>query len=305
MSEAEEVVEKIRARLAKEKRNVSPKPFEFWIDGQLAVISQVYFEKKESLEKQLEKTILTFDSWDEDIRYKYVNALKEYAEEERQLFLNREFHAFAVRYDQLFGLSSYEPFAIKLDIKHLNQLYIAIQKHVTTGFYSELEKIMGAIRIGIAKVVADADQREHVQKQTDFLKQKQVLEDEVLGILHAEETYRIFIQYVAACFQSVSSNRIDAMCPHFKPYQHLQQELFKHVARQISFSKAYDMHVSLKKELMVKFDAILAQGFALTTDEMVESLVLSPVIQSTIDDVKILLKSEVKEGEGEAIPDLS
>lgn len=88
----------------------STKSFEFWLDGQCLVISQVHFDKKESLQKQLEHTILSFDSWEEDIRHKYVNTLKSYIEEEKQLFISKEFVTFVIRYDQLFGISTFAPF---------------------------------------------------------------------------------------------------------------------------------------------------------------------------------------------------
>ncbi|QNK89085.1 hypothetical protein H7992_04995 [Sporosarcina sp. resist] len=296
--EAEEIVEKIRNRLVKEKRVAAPKPFEFWINGKLAVISHVNFERKESLQKQLEQTILTFDSWDEGIRYKYVNLLKEYAEEERQLFLNREFHAFAVRYDQMFGNPAYEPFPLILDITHLNQLYGAVQKHVTTGFYSELEKIMESIQTAFNKLAIDAYEKESVNQQEGFQKKKEMTEKEVIATIRDEAGFQRIIQYLVACYQSVTKSRIEALCPHFRPYQELQDVLFKKVTKVRKFSDAYNVHVLMNKEIEEKFDSIMYQGFALGTDEMVESLVLSPVVQKYKGIVKGLLEGGVLVGDG-------
>lgn len=295
LSEAEEVVEKIRSKLVKEKRTASPKPFEFWIDGQQAVISQVNFEKKESLEKQLEQTILAFESWEEETRYKITNLLKEYAEEERQLFLNKEFRAFAIRYDQLYGHSTYDPFPVHLDIIHLNQVYTTVQKHVSTGFYSELEKIMASIAIAIEKVNEDATKNIDFNQGDDFQKQKLKLEAKVYELLNNPDEFSRFTQYVAACFQSVPKSRIEALCPNFKMYQVLEQLLFKKYAKMKGFSEAYSVQTSLNQALKEKFDSILSKGFALSNDSMVESLVLGPVIQSSMEVIENFCEVEESE----------
>lgn len=264
LSEAESIVEDIRNRLATEKRMAAPKSFEFWIDGQLAVVSYVSFEKRESLQSQLTHTITSNNSWEEEIRHKYVNLVEAYAEEERQLLVNREFRAFAIRYDQIFGHSACKPCPLYLDIVHLNKLFVAVHPHIETSLYSELEKVIAALQDTFYKAVEDSYEQDCTVEQS--------MED--------NEAFNRFIQYFVACFQSVSKIRIETLCPHFAPYQLLQTLLFKNIAKTHGFSKAYHLHRLLKKALVDKFDSILSQGFALKTDEMVEALVISPVLQA-------------------------
>ncbi|MBI6863788.1 hypothetical protein [Lysinibacillus fusiformis] len=45
---------------------------------------------------------------------------------------------FAIQYDQLFGVSSCEPFPFYLDGSQLNQLNGTMQPFAKTGFYAEL-----------------------------------------------------------------------------------------------------------------------------------------------------------------------
>lgn len=56
--------------------------------------------------------------------------------------------------------------------------------------------------------------------------------------------------------------------------------------------------MTLVKALKDKYDAILSQGFSLANDEMIESLVLSPILQQyKLDIEKQLQGDEVKEDE--------
>ncbi|UZM97405.1 hypothetical protein OL548_19800 [Lysinibacillus sp. MHQ-1] len=66
-------------------------------------------------------------------------------------FINKEYATFAIRYDQLFGVSAFEPFPIYLDGSQLNQVYGTMQPLVKTGFYAELEQMMAAIKNCIRK----------------------------------------------------------------------------------------------------------------------------------------------------------
>lgn len=44
LCEAEEIVQRMRKRLNREKRVIEPKSFECWIDGQQLVVTQVFFK---------------------------------------------------------------------------------------------------------------------------------------------------------------------------------------------------------------------------------------------------------------------
>lgn len=287
--EAEKIILKIKERLQQQKRSVQPKEFECWIDGQKVVVAYVSFDNKGTLEKQLETTMLEYSGWEDEVRYTFVNKLKEYAEEERQLFLNKEFKAFAIRFDQVFGHLNTKPFAMLLGIKKLKQLFDEMSNHVTTGFYSELEEMMGAIKTSCETIVLVVE-RENAEDKKETL-----LIDGVNRWLEVESNFQAFVQYVAACYQSVSKKRIEALCSRFKPYQDFQLYLFKQFASVHGFSSAYQHHIELQQKFIKKYDDILFQGFVLKTDDMVESLVLNPVINK----YQVILSERLSEEEEE------
>ncbi|MEC1177277.1 hypothetical protein P9B03_02170 [Metasolibacillus meyeri] len=297
--EAEELVEKQRQRLTKEKR-AAVKPFEFWMDGACLVISHVDFSKTESLQKQLEQTMQSLGTWDEELRHQYINRLAEYAEEERQLFLNKEFALFAIRNDQIFGMPTFMPFPILVDISQLYMLYQGIQPLVRTGFYAELEQMMTAIKATIYKVTDEVAKLNDVQQQIGLAQRQQALKKCFEAALI--NNIQGFVQYACASFQSVGKQRIDALCPNFKLYQNVQQQLFTAYVNEYSFAQGYEQNILLFEALYDKYDAILAQGFALADDPMVESLVLTPVLQQfqkSIEDA--LQKAEENENEQESV----
>ncbi|KZO00917.1 hypothetical protein [Pseudobacillus badius] len=286
LCEAEENVQKVRKRLSREKRMAEPKAFECWIDGKQLVITQVFFEKEQSLEKQLETTILNFEGWEEEIRHKYANKLREYADLERQLFLNKEFQSFAIRMDQILGRSDVTPFPLLLDIQQLKQLFDGFYVHVSNGFFSELEEIVNtlkaAYRAVINKVLLDNES------------QKNDLKDAVLGWLSIESHFQEFIQYATANYRSIPKTRLEALFIRFLPYQKIESHLFTDYAEEQGFEKAYDLHVNLVYELSKKYDEILFTGFVLDTNEVIESLVFSPVISSYWKKVRDIDGSEQK-----------
>lgn len=297
--EAEELVEKLRQRLTKEKRE-AVKPFEFWMDGKCLVISRVDFSKTESLQKQLEQTMLTFGNWDEGLRHQYINRLIEYAEEERQLFLNKEFALFSVRNDQIFGVPAFMPFSVLLNIDQLHLLYQGIQPLVKTGFYAELEQMMGAIKATVYKVIDEVGKSDEVQQQIGLAQRQKALKTSFEAFL--SNNVQSFVQYACASFQSVSKHRIDALCPNFKLYQNVQQLLFTTYVNQYSFAQGYEQNLLLFEELYEKYNAILSQGFALADDAVVESLVLTPVLQQFRKAIeKELQKNETNEDEQESV----
>lgn len=277
-SEAEEIVMKIRKRLEKEKRIVEPKPYECWIDGQRIVITHVSFEKNVSLAKQLEETILGYDAWENEVKHKYINLLKEYIDEEQVLFTNKEFKAFAIRFDQVLGKLNTEPSPFILDIRKQKQIFDGVLPHIDTGFYAKLEEIMNAIKKGYETIVNivnrdfESTNEESRKDLSDFI------EVRVKTWLGNEENFQKFISYVAASYQSVSKKRIAALCPQFVSYQEMQKYLFHELVKDIGFDKAYEHHNKLIKLFYEKYEGILFNGFAIKTDEMVQSLVIKPVI---------------------------
>lgn len=285
LSEAEEIISDIRKRIAQEKRVVSPKPFECWLDGKKMIVTHVFFDKKDSLEKQLEDTIMNFDSWEEQTRYKYVNKLKEYAQEERQLFLNKEFKAFAIRFDQVLGSGENEPFPFLLDVTAQKKIFDGIYTNISTGLYAELEEIMGTIKTSLNPIIKTI----HTQKENEMVEmtnaeKNQLIKNEVYDWLAEEKNLISFVQYVSASYKSVPKNRIDSICTKFKPYQSFVKYLFYSVAAVDGYKKAHDIHYSMEREFHETYDKILFEGFVLKNDDMLESLVLSPVIEKYRSD---------------------
>lgn len=294
LSEAEVIVQTIRRRLEKEKRkDVKPKAFECWIDGKRLIVTQVVFEKKESLEKQLANTMLAFEQWEEEIRHKYTNLLAEHAEEERQLFLNKEFEAFVVRFDQVLGNPTVKPFPMVLGIGQLKRLFDEVSVHITSGFYSELEEVVGNVSTAYQMNITILE-RTLFKKGT--LGQPGVFEEAVQQLFSDEEKFGRFVLYVGASYQSVPKKRIHALYSRFVPYQNLQQLLFEKVVKELPFHVVMAFQEDFIQALDQKFDDIMFQGFALTTDEMVESLVISPVVMDCEEEVmRVLKEKEEKE----------
>lgn len=276
--EAEKMIDELRMRFAKEKRTVDRKEFEFWIDGQLAVRTHVDFEKKITLQRQLEEAISIFDSWEEEFRKDMIGRLRNYVEEEKQLFVNREFYTFAKRFDEIFGKPSYALFPLLLEVTQLHQLYSTMQKSVTTSFYAELEQMIRAIDASIQNELSQFT-RKLQNDEEPFESMKERIEKAVYQHLEQPEVFSGFSQYALAYYQSVPKNRIIALCPHFPRYQDFEKWLFQTYAKMSGFDTAQEIHRRLLKTFEEKYDDILASGFALRNDEAIETLILDPVLQ--------------------------
>lgn len=276
-SEAEEIVQKIRKRLEKEKRVVEPKPFECWIDGQRVVITHVFFDKEVSLAKQLEETILNYDAWESEVKHKYINLLKDYIKEEQLLFTNHEFKAFAIRFDEVFGKPNTQPMPFILDVNKQKLIFDQILTSVDTGFFAELEEIMNAIKKGYETILNIVNEEIMLSNENNN-NRKDFIQVRVKTWLGNEENFQKFVSYIAACYQSVKNNRIQAICPSFRPFQEIEKFLFEKLVKEIDFTEVYRIHEKMMSAFFEKFDEILFNGFPIKTDEMVQSLVLKPVI---------------------------
>ena len=279
LSEAEKIAESIRVRLKNEKRVASPKEFECWVEGTRLIITHVRFDNEQSLEEQLINTMLKHEHWEEGLRHKYVNLLKDYAAKERELFVHKEFKAFAIRFDQYMGSKKIEPFPLLLGIEPLKELFDNIFLHVSTGFYSELEEIMRSINKAYQTIVNHVNEellqledKEYDGSFVDFLKVR------VNTWFGNEENFLRFKKYVSAYYQSVTETQIKALYPKFETYQRLQYLLFTDYIKKFGFDDAYRLNNELIRAFYKKYDDILFEGFAIKTDDLVESLVLSPVI---------------------------
>src|SRR5690625_4589889 len=122
LSEAEQVVEKIKVRLSKEKRVSSPKEFECWIDGNKTIITSVRFENRQSLEEQLKDSILKGDL-DDEVKHKHINKINDYVVKERELMVHKPFKAFLERFDRYMGSPDLSPFPLFLSIEKSKDLF--------------------------------------------------------------------------------------------------------------------------------------------------------------------------------------
>lgn len=278
--EAEQILSTIREKIQKQKRNVQPKMFECWIDGQPIVVAYVTFEETITLEKQLEGIIKEYTGWDEDTRYTYINKLKSYAEEERQLFFNKEFQAFAIRFDQVFGNKKAKPFPLVWELEKIKKLFDEMYGQ-TVGFYSKIEEMMGAIKTTNETLVQIVE----CENGKDLI-------DTVNEWLADESNFQLFIKHVTANYQSIPINRIEPISVRFKPYQDLQLFLFNDYASTYGFTKAYEQHIEFQQELLRKYNEILFQGFVIKTDDMVESLIIKPIINKYRERLEGELRNE-------------
>lgn len=287
LSEAESIVEKIKVRLTNEKRVSSPKGFECWVDGKQLIISSVRFENGQSLEEQLKQTILEHKEWEEDLKNKYINKINEYASKERELMVHREFKAFVIRFDQYMGNPKNDPFPLLLRLERLKDLFDGIFVNISSGFYSELEVIMGSIKESFQIIVkqtydelSEQDHEEYEGSWSDFLRVR------VITWLGNDENFNRFKNYLIAHYESVPKSRIRAIYPRYEPFQEMQDYLFSTFAKTQSFDEAYRLSNELIQSFYEKYDDILFGGFAIKNDDMVKSLIFSPVVKNFFEVIE-------------------
>lgn len=286
LMEAESIIEKIRVRLTNEKRVSSPKEFECWVDGRKIIITSVRFEKSVSLEEQLKETILS-SGWEEEIKHKYINKINDYAQKEREMLTHKEYKAFIIRFDQYMGSSKIDPFPLILNLDQLKLLFDGVFVNVSTGFYSELEEIMGSVDEAYRTVVemvnkelAQIDITEHEGSLEDTLKER------ITAWLENDEKFNRFKNYVVSRYASVPKSRINALYPKHTSYQHLQKILFTEFTERYGFDEAYEISKEIKDAFFDKYHQVLFEGFAMKNDEVLESIILSPIIKTYSIQVK-------------------
>ena len=303
LSEAEQVVEQIKVRLTNEKRVSSPKKFECWIDGDKVIVTEVRFENKQSLEEQIKDTILK-DDWDDELKHRYINKINDYVVKERELMVHKPFKAFLERFDRYMGSPDLCPFPLLLSIEKSRDLYDGVLVHIETGFYSELEVIMASIHEAYSIVVMDVqdeliqvDHSEYEGSFEDFLKVR------VITWLGNEENFIKFKNYVVSHYNSVAKMRIDALYPRFKPFQNIEVDLFMNHLETLGFDFAYELHNELIEQFYVRYNKTLFGGFAIESDDMITSLILSPVVKgfAEVVDKEIAKRNREKKDANEEV----
>lgn len=296
LSEAESIVDKIKVRLTNEKRVASPKGFECLVDGKKIIIASVRFENEKPLEEQLKETIQKHKEWSDEIKNKYINKIEEYVKRERELMAHKEFKAFVIRFDQYMANPKKEPFPLLISIEKMKELFDGVLVNTEFGFYSKLEEIMFAIDEAVQIIVnqiyndlSSVDLDEHEGDMADFLNVR------TLTWLNEEENFKRFKNYVVSRYNSIPKSRIRAIYPSYELFQAIQDEIFTNVVKKYDFNKAYSLNKEMISRFYKKYDEILFEGFSLKDDEMITSLVLSPVVKEYMGVVENMLKGGSEE----------
>lgn len=285
LAEAEMIVSRIRTRLGKEKKIAASKPFELWLDGKQLIITSVSFEASETLEEQLIQTMEKSDTWKEDMKHKHINLLKEYAKEERQLFVNKEFESFVVRFDEVLGNRENLETPLLFDINQLKKIFDNISVYVETGFYTEVEHVIETVKLTY-KTVMKSIRRELLdlnKEEGEELKSgsndtfESLFTIRLKSWLDREENFNRFVNFTVARYQSVSESRLGSLRSGFKPYQKVQNKLFKEYQPEIGFEKALEINDKMNRSFEKKYEEILFNGFSIRDDDSLVSLVINPV----------------------------
>lgn len=298
LTEAETIIERIRVRLKNEKRVSAPKEYECYVDGRKVVVTDVRFEESYILGENILSAIED-GGWEDDIKHKYINKINEYYQTEREYMAHREFRAFAIRFDQYMGDPNIKPFPLILSVEQLKLLFDDVHVNISTGFYSELEEIMGAIHEAtltvedlVEKDLLEIGAGEHEGSIEDFLRNK------MFAWLGDEGNFNKYKNYVVARYSSVPKSRINVLYPKCLAYQALQEKIFIEYAEKAGFDKAYELNKDILESFYNKYTGALFEGFAMRDDEMLESVVISPIVRDLLNKVDGLL-SELEKNEGD------
>lgn len=298
LTEVETIIERIRVRLKNEKRVSAPKEYECYVDGMKVVVTDVRFEESYTLEEKILSAIED-GGWEDDIKHKYINKINEYYQTEREYMSHREFRAFAIRFDQYMGDPNIKPFPLVLTIEQLKMLFDDVHVNISTGFYSELEGIMASIHEAtltiahlVEKELLEVDVGEHEGSFEDFLQNK------MFAWLGEEENFNKFKNYIVARYSSVPKSRINALYPKYLAYQSLQEKIFIEYAEKVGFNTAYELNKDILESFDNKYTGALFEGFAMRDDEMLESVIISPIVRDLLNKVDGLL-SELEKNEGD------
>lgn len=255
--EAEEIVHKLRKRFEKEDRGVEGKAFSFYIDGKEIIRTVVKFHETQSIQSQVIDTIQRFGTWEAEIKQGYINKINEYAEAERQSLIHPDFRAFATRFEEVMHTN--------FNLVQLRRIFDQLMIHLPTGIYSNLENVIVSLTESYLTVMDSAAG----QKEEWF---------------DNPQNFQSFVQYVSANFISISKKRLSSIYVKYKGYQQLQNYLFTIRVESQGFQKMMNTHSEQKSLLERNWNEILFKGFALKTDEMVQSLLIAPTIKTFFEN---------------------
>lgn len=304
LTEIETIIERIRVRLKNEKRVSAPKEYECYVDGKKLIVTDVRFEGSSTLENQLLQTIEEEGGWSEELKHKYINEITEYAQTEREHMAHREFRAFAIRFDQFMCDPKMKPFPLVLSLEELKQLFDSVHVNISTGFYSQLEEIMASIHEAYLMIVKIAE-KEIIEGELDAYDGdlENYLENKVMDWLHAESNFVKFENYTVARYSSVPMSRIHSIYPKARTYQALQEKIFVDYAKAVGFGEAYEVNRGILEEFEDKYTGALFEGFSMRDDDMLDSIIISPIVKRLTNEVDALL-SKLEKDEGEDTEEL-
>src|SRR5699024_6313936 len=179
--------------------------------------------------------------------------LDDYSELEAELIKDSRFRDFIVRYDEVLCSPDISPIPYFLSVKQMKRVFDKVIENVEHLFYSKFSQIIQSLK-ELNKIVVG------------MVGEKHDLQNEYYSFLSDDENFRKYCQYVPSRMSSLSFSRINALYPNYKPYQRLQDILFKEVAYYIGFQKAKKLHLRMIKAFEEEFHLRLFLGDLLLED---------------------------------------
>ncbi|MEV2908312.1 hypothetical protein ABNF65_06555 [Paenibacillus larvae] len=265
LQEAEEILLNLRHRLQNQDRDIKPKRFGFYMDGQYLLDSMIYFSDTQSIEQQIQNRFKETELWPDEIRHKTINQLKEYSAKEKEAFLNQEFRAFAYLMRDTF--ESKVDFLFSL--QQLQQLFQGVYAKISNGFFSQLEDIVLSILESYHNLV------DYYGLVTGNYKEIQKAKEDWFG---DAENFTQFTRLVTANYFSVKQSKLKVIKANHPTYQLFQDYLFEYRA-QSNFQLALDLHKEVDQRLIRRWNEVLMLGNILHDDDSVGLWVIELVLQ--------------------------
>ncbi len=260
LTEAEEVVQQLRSRLKNQKREVEPKRFGFYLNGQYLIDTKLVFSNPDSLENQIRHVMLEYtEEWDESFRQEKLKEFSELVKREKECFLNREFRVFAFlmrdtfeqKADWLFSLSQ------------LEQLFQNVYAKLSGGFFSHVEDIVDSIYQSYLQIV---DYYELLEGTHDEIQQAKA------NHFDNDEKFTEFTRFVTADYFSINRSNLLIYASKDPLYQSVQDYLFERKAVR-DFQLALNIHSDIQRQLQKAWTESLMEGTSINRKEVVEWII--------------------------------
>lgn len=211
-----------------------------------------------------------YDLIDQQLDRESKKTIEEYIRLESELINDSRFKDFIVRYDEVLCNPDVEPIPYFLSVKQMYEVFKKIIGNVEHLFYSKFSVIMQSLY----------DLNEVVLTLVDVDENTDSLEVSFSNFLNDEENFQKYCQYVPSKMSSLSFSRISALYPNYRPYQRLQDILFKKTTFYLGFEKCFRLHQDLLNAFKEEFHLKLFLGDLLLEDEHFNVKVIYPVIKT-------------------------